>query len=286
MATRRSDEAEHWQERLAILAVRHRVPGAALGILRLSRAGGRPARTPYWILPRGLGPGGLITSSVADVLAFARPHLAGGISPDGHRLLSAESVATMAGKHADLPDPHTSRDSWGLGWGRFGWDGHRLVGHDGATIGQAAYLRLLPEAGLAVVLVTNGGEAQDLYHDLFGEIFAKLADVDMPRPPAPPAEPPAVDLERHLGRYERTGERLEVRTRDGRALLRVTPTGPLTRLLDKPVRELAMTPLDDGGDRFAVRRPPARNWTPVTFYRLPDGNRYVAMDGRSTPKIA
>ncbi len=257
---------------------------AAVG--HLTRAGGEPTRASRWILPRGLGPGGLITSSVADVLTFARLHLTGGITRDGRRLLSAESVAAMADNHADLPDPHTSRDSWGLGWSRFEWEGHRLIGHNGGTIGQVSYLRLLPETGLAVVLLTNGGETGDLYNDLFGEIFAQLTGIDMPRPPTPPAEPPAVDVERHVGRYERIGERLEVFVRGGSAVLRVTPTGPLTELSHKPVRELNMTPLDDGGDLFAVREPPVRSWTPVTFYELPNGKRYVAMNGRSTPKIA
>jgi CubicO group peptidase (beta-lactamase class C family) len=262
-------------------AILHR---AAVG--HQASAGGQPARVPRWILPRGLGPGGLITASVADVLTFARLHLAGGITQDGRRLLSAASVATMAAKHADLPNSLNSRDSWGLGWSRFGWDGHRLIGHDGGTIGQAAYLRLLPEAGLAVVLLTNGGESQDLYDDLFGEIFAELAGIQMPRPPTPPAEPPTVDVERHVGRYERAGERYEVFVRDGSATLRITPTGPLRDLLNKPVRELTMTPLDGGGDLFAVREPPARAWTPVTFYRLPDGEQYMSMGSRATPKVA
>ena len=53
----------------------------------------------------------------------------------------------MAEHQADLPDKYILGDSWGLGWIRFGWDGHRLIGHDGNTIGQAAFLRLLPEAG-------------------------------------------------------------------------------------------------------------------------------------------
>ena len=41
----------------------------------------------------------------------------------------------MAEHQADLPDKYILGDSWGLGWIRFGWDGQRLIGHDGNTIG-------------------------------------------------------------------------------------------------------------------------------------------------------
>ena len=120
----------------------------------------------------------------------------------------------MADRQADLPDPYILGDSWGLGWIRFGWDGHRLIGHDGNTIGQAAFLRLLPEQGLAVTLLTNGGQTRDLYEDLFREIFEEVAGVHMPAPLGPPAEPVDVDPSPYLGTYERASVRLEVLAAD------------------------------------------------------------------------
>src|SRR5207249_2501819 len=54
-----------------------------------------PIVIPQWLLPRALGPAGLITGPVADLLAFARMHLNGGIGTDEKRVLSAESVAAM-----------------------------------------------------------------------------------------------------------------------------------------------------------------------------------------------
>src|SRR6185369_13730592 len=59
-------------------------------------------RTPVWGLPRAMGPAGLISSTVADVLAFARLHLTGGIAPDGRRLVSERGVVAMTEKQADL----------------------------------------------------------------------------------------------------------------------------------------------------------------------------------------
>ena len=169
-----------------------------------------PVLAPVWQLPRSLGPAGLINSIPADVLAFAKMHLTGGLAADGTRVLSAASTAAMTEFQADVPDKYVLGDSWGIGWIRFGWDGQRLVGHDGNTIGQAAFLRILPEAGIAVTLLTHGGHTRDLYGDLYEEIFAALAGVAMPTPIAPPAEPPATDITPHLGRYERAGVLMEI----------------------------------------------------------------------------
>jgi CubicO group peptidase (beta-lactamase class C family)/predicted alpha/beta-fold hydrolase len=257
---------------------------AAVG--HVGEPGEEPTRAPVWGLPRSLGPAGLITSTAADALAFARLHLKGGVALDGTQVLREETVALMAEKHADLPDKYSLGDSWGLGWIRFDWDGHRLIGHDGNTIGQAAFLRVLPSQGLAVTLLTNGGNARDLYEDLYREIFAELAGVSMPLPLTAPAEPPAVDLHRHVGRYERASAQEEVLVRDGQAVLRTTLTGPIAELVPEPTHEFVMTPVDESGDLFVVRQPGSQTWTPVTFYSLPTGEKYLHSGVRATPKVS
>lgn len=244
-----------------------------------------PAPVPVWGLPRSLGPAGLINSTVADVLAFARLHLTGGLAADGTRVLSEASAAAMADQQAELPDKHSLGDSWGLGWIRFGWGGRRLFGHDGNTIGQSAFLRVLPDEELAITLLTNGGNARDLYEDLFRELFAELADVAMPMPLAPPAEPLTVDIQRHMGRYERASTQIEVFAGADGPTLRVTLTGPLAELTPDPVQEFALTPVDARGDLFVVREPRERTWTPVTFYGLATGERYLHLGSRATPKV-
>ncbi|MFG1994446.1 serine hydrolase [Actinoplanes sp. NPDC048988] len=240
-----------------------------------------PTVAPVWTLPRALGPAGLITSTAADLLAFARLHLAGGLAPDGTRLISEAGAAAMAAEQVELPEKHTLGDSWGLGWIRFGWDGHRLIGHDGNTIGQSAFLRLLPEQDLAVTLLTNGEGARDLYEDLFREIFAEVAGLTMPRPLTPPEPPVDADITPHLGTYERASARLEVLQGP---LLRMTTTGPLAELSPEPVHELPMVAVDD--DLYLVRLPGSVNWIPAFFYRLPTGERYLHLGVRATPKVA
>ncbi len=243
------------------------------------RAG--PVRT--WGMPRSVAPAGAnVSCAVGDVLAFARMHLSNGRPPGGRRVLSASSAELMREHHADLPDPYTLGDSWGLGWIRFGWDGHRVFGHDGSTIGQSAYLRILPDQGLAVTLLTNGGYTGDLYRDLFREIFAEEAGITVPAPLGPPSAPEPVDHRPYLGTYERAGRRTEVFEHDGRPILRITNTGTLADLDPSPPEEYRLTPVRDG--LFVLRRPGVRTWTPVVFYELADGTAYLHHGARANPK--
>jgi CubicO group peptidase (beta-lactamase class C family) len=243
-----------------------------------------PVRAPVWGLPRALGPAGLITATAADNLGFARMHLTGGLAPDGTRVLSEASAAAMAAKHADLPDKYSLGDSWGLGWIRFDWNGRRLIGHDGNTIGQSAFLRLLPDEGLAVTLLTNGGNGRDLYEELYREIFAELADVEMARSLQPPAAPVTVDWHRLVGRYERASVITEIIAGDDGPVMRTTLTGPLAALLPDPTQEYPMVPVRE--NLFLVREPSAQTWAPVTFYELPTGERYLHFGVRATPRVA
>ncbi|MET9631948.1 serine hydrolase, partial [Lentzea sp. NPDC006480] len=244
---------------------------------------GKTEPAPVWMLPRSVGPAGTIFATTADVLAFARMHLDGGLAADGTRVLSEASTALMTEKQTDLPDPHALGDSWGLGWIRFGWDGQRLIGHDGNTIGQSAFLRILPSHGLAVTLLTNGGHTRELYLDLYREIFAELAGMDMPRPLEPAATPPAVDIARHVGRYERASIRFDITEGERGLRLKTTMTGPLAGLVPEPP-EVDLVPLDDS--QFVCRDSEEVSWTSVVFYALPTGERYVHSGVRATPKVS
>jgi hypothetical protein len=165
-----------------------------------------------------------------------------------------------------------------------GWGEHRLIGHDGSTVGQSAYLRVLPAAGLAVTLLTNADNARDLYEDLFREIFAELAGVQMPQPLEPPAEPVTVDITPHLGTYRRASVIIEVMRGESGPAMRTTLTGEIAKLIPQPVTEYAMVPINE--NLFVVREPQAQTWTPVTFYQLPTGEKYLHFGVRATPKVS
>jgi dipeptidyl aminopeptidase/acylaminoacyl peptidase len=239
---------------------------------------------PVWQLPRSIGPAGLVTADAADVLAFARMHLEHGVGPDGNRVLSEESAKAMAAHEVDLPDKYSLGDSWGLGWIRFGWDGQRVYGHDGNTIGQAAFLRVLPEAGLAVTLLTNNDGSRDLYQALYREILVELAGVEMPATIAPPEPAVDVDIAPFVGRYERSSVIMDVFEKDGEPRLRTTLVGPLAEMVADPVDEHALVPFSD--TIFLTKPPEAENWSPVTFFELPTGERYLHFGVRATPRVS
>lgn len=88
-------------------------------------------------------------------------------------------------------------------------------GHDGAFTGQYGYPRVVPPAGVAVVLLTNGGGARELHAALFRGLLAELAGVAMPASFAPPAEPPAVDFAPFVGTYRREGVVITVTEQEG-----------------------------------------------------------------------
>ncbi|MFF9349453.1 serine hydrolase domain-containing protein [Streptomyces sp. NPDC014734] len=250
---------------------------AAIGHL-----GDPPAQAPQWGLMRSAGPAGLICSTPREVLKFARLHRDNGVTEDGTRILSAEGVAAMQTAQVELPDPYVIGHSWGLGWFLDTWDGHRVHGHDGGTIGQSAFLRVLPEEDLAICLLTNGGDTASLYREVFAEIARELADVTMRPGIEPAAEPVAVDPADYVGVYQRLSSRLEIVERDGGLAMLDRITGPLAELIDETEHEYAMHPVEP--DLFVVRRPGLKQWYPVVFYTLPDGSRYIHHGVRATPK--
>jgi len=259
-------------------ALRYR---AAYG--HVAKAGEDPHLATTWGLPRSVGPAGLICASAREVVAFARMHLDGGKAPGGAEVLSPGSVAAMQEVQVQVPDGVTPPRYWGLGWMLFDWDGHRVIGHDGATVGQQAFLRAVPEAGVVACLLTNGGKATDLFRELVGEVLEELAGVAMPPPPSPAEAGGGADLSAYEGTFERESERVEVRARDGRLHATITETGPLAALSPEPVREVELLAVE--GPLFVTRLGDLETWTPVHFYELADGSPYLHMGGRATPRV-
>jgi len=93
-----------------------------------------------------------------------------------------------------VPNPYPMAHHWGLGWALSDWSGQRVYGHDGDTIGQSAFLRVIPDAGVAVALLTNRDRTGAFYQEVFAELLGGLCDLDVPAPLQPPPHPPEVDL--------------------------------------------------------------------------------------------
>jgi CubicO group peptidase (beta-lactamase class C family) len=233
---------------------------------------------PQWMLPRAVGPAGLITTTVHDLLTFGRMHLEEGRNDSGEQVLSPASTALMQQVHAPCPERYLLADSWGLGWMIRDREGHRLIGHGGNTIGQSAYFYLVPDQGVGVALLTNlsGGSLEA--KRLLGGLLDEVAGVSLPDLPAPADEPVELDLERFTGTYRRHGVETVVARHNDHLRATVTMSGPLVAAIgaEDPIEIDLLPGPQDGDDRtlFVGRdeRLGGQMWVPVTFYGDgPDG---------------
>lgn len=195
-----------------------------------------PVPAPVWALARSNAPAGsTLSMRPADLVTFARMHLAGGVAADGTRVLSAKSAAEMREVEVTLPKLGIMGDAWGLGFEMFQWNGTAVIGHDGGTIGQSAFLRIIPDANVAVALNTNGGNTLSLYHDVVGPLLEQLAGVTLPAAFVPPASPDRIDAGRYVGTYACDIFDMAVTQDDeGRIWVDTTPKGELASMMGDP----------------------------------------------------
>lgn len=144
--------------------------------------------------------GSALAMSARDLLAFARMHLA------------TPAFAVMREPQVLLPD-FGNRASWGLGWELPGYSGGPVIGHHGSNRGLASFLRIAPEKGIAVALLTTGGDARAVFDHVIDDVFSELAGVRRPESPVPPAAPEPAD-ERFLGTYRCAGHEVVVTQAD------------------------------------------------------------------------
>jgi hypothetical protein len=122
-----------------------------------SRDGEKVAtRYPYGQM---IADGGLMSNAM-DMSRFVSALLSGG-ELDGARVASAETVREMT-----EPKIRTSEEPYdGVGYHSYGYGlrvkesflGHRLVYHSGSVYGSSGYMGLIPDEGVGVVVLANGG---------------------------------------------------------------------------------------------------------------------------------
>jgi CubicO group peptidase (beta-lactamase class C family) len=195
--------------------------------------------TPTWALVRSNAPAGsMFAMSARSLLAFARMHLEDGLAADGTRVLAAGTPARMQESQVSVPYLGHLGTSWGLGFERFDLPDGDVVGHDGGTIGQSAFLRIVPGTGVAVALLTNGGAAIPVYQEIVGRVLSELTGREIPAEPVPMAEPPPVDASRYAATYTCDVGSLAISQEDdGRIWLDEVPLGELAdELGERPAR--------------------------------------------------
>ncbi|MGW6142932.1 serine hydrolase domain-containing protein [Streptomyces sp. NPDC055140] len=232
-------------------AVRFR---AASGHLTPER-GAEPQPAQVWALPRSNAPAGsMLAMRPRDLLTFARMHLDGGRGPDGTAVLTPESALAMRHREVELLDLGLMGDAWGLGWSLFDRPGGAVIGHDGGTLGQSAFLRVAPEHDVAVALLTNGGNPLPLYVELVGRVLRELAGIEMPAPPVPHAEAPSIETARFVGVYSSSvSDTVVSEDADGRLWVERIPKGVFAELDGGPPERIELVAYD--GDKLIPAKP-------------------------------
>ncbi|MFI6291178.1 serine hydrolase [Nonomuraea sp. NPDC050790] len=241
-----------------------------------------PIVSPVAYLPRAYGPGGNLSSTAEEVLALAHVLLNEGTTADGTRIVSAESVREMMRSRVPVPDPYMFGPEWALGLIVCDWHGETVYAHDGSTIGQSARLRILPDSGLAITMLANGGPRDGLYRTVFNEILAELGAVTIPDLPAP-VPGLKLDLSRYDGVYERQGVRYEVKAEGDKLFMTFVLNPTEARYLGKPDRlTYELLPVSDTHFIMHTEEDPQT----VAIYDFRDGAaQYLHTNCRVTPRV-
>ncbi len=137
-----------------------------------------------------IAPAGAINSNVEDMSRWLRLQLGRG-EFEGQRLIEAETL-----EQTWTPLIKVGGEvQYGMGWMVSTWEGHRLVEHGGNIDGYTAEVAMLPDDGLAFVMLTNISTTP-LQRGVIDIVFDSL----LGEPPAK-ADGDTVDLRPYLGRY-------------------------------------------------------------------------------------
>src|SRR5689334_11330742 len=159
--------------------------------------------------------GAALVASAGDVIRFALLHLDGGVAADGTRLLSADLVAAAQEPQITLVDDTVLGEAWGLGWILDHFGDVPVIGHDGNSLGQNAFLRVAPEQRFGFCLQTNVESALTMYRELAAWLFEERLGVTPRQDPEPLASTVVADPSRYVGTYVREGMAFEIAAADG-----------------------------------------------------------------------
>lgn len=231
---------------------------------------------------RSMGPAGIVTSSVDDLLSFGAAFLRRGRSTTGAQLLSSDTVELMTTPRVDLvPAAASTAPKWGLGWMIDDWDSHRVYWHGGTTIGNNAWFQVLPEDGLVFVVFCNGGVAPNAAPEVYGafaRVFAGITTAPAVRPVAGRDE---VDIDdRQLGAYKDASTTVTLtRTSEGVSAQMESRLG-LSDDVTSPTMDLYPSGIEN---RFLARPDALTAWAPFSCAEV-DGKEVLYAGIRCLPR--
>jgi CubicO group peptidase (beta-lactamase class C family) len=228
-----------------------------------------------WPIPRGSNAAGGITTSVGDLLRYARFAMGDGTAADGTRILSRDALDLMQTPVVPANDERRV----GLAWFIQEIEGVRVIGHDGGTIGQSARLRFAPSRGFALAILTNANRGGALVEEVSRWALKHYPGI---------AEPERVhqartaeQLAEYTGRFVSTLTIVELSLRDGQLILAEQDSDKVREFIENP------PPPDPPSavafyapDRFVATEGPLKDLT-AEFLRNPDGSiAWLRLGGR------
>ncbi|MGI8406287.1 MAG: serine hydrolase domain-containing protein [Thermomicrobiales bacterium] len=193
----------------------------AVGHFLRKREDGPVIARPY-SFPRQINAPGGIIATASDLIRFAQMHINGG-ELDGTRVLSEETAILMQTPFINAWDQHCS---FGQGWYISEYLGLKIIQHGGSTMGFRAMLRIAPERGFAIALLTNGDSGTSAYDSIFEWAVQHYLDCTIPKPT--PASPSKKALDSLTGLYGRQNMRMDVTREDDKLRLRAFEVDPET----------------------------------------------------------
>jgi CubicO group peptidase (beta-lactamase class C family) len=218
------------------------------------KKGGKTVVSRPWAIGRAGNCVGGGVCAAGDLLRWARVMMMGGISPEGHRVLGADTVARML--EPRMPAGFGRRMA--LTWNLREPGGIRFYGHGGATHGQEAALHFAPDKDFAVALLTNSQSGTVLTDNILSWAAELWFDAEGEQP-KPVARPLPADLAEFAGRYDLPISAFELKVRKGGFIVVDIPRGGFPRP-DSPAGE-PTPPLRAvlcEGDRFLVLDEPSK----------------------------
>jgi CubicO group peptidase (beta-lactamase class C family) len=221
---------------------------------------GTVAVTRPWNTGRyGAPMGAMISSNVADQLAWARFHMGDGTAPDGTRILSEELRRQMQEPTVSCPG-NALGDAVGISWLLRDVEGAHVVAHGGDTSGQHSTFEMVPERHFAITSLTNcGPNGSEFNEEITRWAFEAYLGVQVRDPEPVRLEHEA--LAAYAGRYETIAALCDVTVADGGLVLDfMTRPEVLAQLgeeaTDDPPEPLGILPGE--GDRYVVTDGPAK----------------------------
>lgn len=233
---------------------------------------------PVVATPRTMAPAGGVISTAGDVIDFVRLYLSGGVAASGERILSERGVHQAWEPQVAVSDP-TMGQHWGLGWMLTQWGGKRVVGHDGGTVGHGAFVRVLPDENVAVVLLGNGPGIGELMTEVLSGVIEEVSSVSAPAPLEPCSEP--VGEHAWFGVYARANMRIEVAGGDPAPTVKVGIDGLAAESLGTDSFVGTLSRAADG----TFLTDAIGDWMPLGPFTLDDGTEVLHFAGRAQPRI-